>query len=423
MPISLEDAQQLYKSGNISEDTFNSIAPKPADNPQEQNVNYTGESSSDANKLLGLQPNQPVLADNNFNPGKLNPASIAFDMGKDIVGGVNDSGAYNRGQGYNLNIFENPNAANMEKKVIDQTDKSAGALETIGTETKNTVAPVATTAQSDIEEQNARIREFAAQAKTLTDNATSAQQRALDKLSNIYQQGKVDPQQYVKELGVDGKVMTGIGLVLSGMGSGLTGQPNMAMQVLQKNIDRNIDAQKQKIANDFQVVAQQLGIGSQALQTAQIKGAITNLASAMVNTGAAAAVEAAEKTVKAKTGVESAQLLKQALLQNAGKYTLDFDNIHKSTIQGNQSEQYKLLTGALNNFGRYGTWYQPDMADLSKTPYKNVIQSQSKTQTTPEKPMQQPVQTSAAQPKKQAGFLDQFIGTLGGMKQSEGMGE
>jgi len=39
-------------------------------------------------------------------------------------------------------------------------------------------------------------------------------------------------------------VRTGIGLILSGVGAGLTGAPNMAAQFLQRNIDRDIEAQR-----------------------------------------------------------------------------------------------------------------------------------------------------------------------------------
>ena len=58
------------------------------------------------------------------------------------------------------------------------------------------------------------------------------------------QDGKIDPNAYIKGMSTGSKVMTGIGLILSGMGSGITGGPNLAMQFLQKQIDNDIDAQK-----------------------------------------------------------------------------------------------------------------------------------------------------------------------------------
>lgn len=61
------------------------------------------------------------------------------------------------------------------------------------------------------------------------------------------QQNHIDPNRYMKNMSTSGQVSTAIGLLLSGMGSGMTGQPNAAMQVLQQNIDRDVEAQKADI--------------------------------------------------------------------------------------------------------------------------------------------------------------------------------
>lgn len=64
---------------------------------------------------------------------------------------------------------------------------------------------------------------------------------------NDLQQGHIDPQHYLNSMGTAGHIATNIGLLLGGMGAGLTGGPNYAMQKLQANIDRDIDAQKTQI--------------------------------------------------------------------------------------------------------------------------------------------------------------------------------
>lgn len=56
--------------------------------------------------------------------------------------------------------------------------------------------------------------------------------------------GKIDPQRYMHSKSTGSKIAAAIGIMLSGLGSGLSGQPNMAMQVLNKNIENDIESQK-----------------------------------------------------------------------------------------------------------------------------------------------------------------------------------
>lgn len=53
----------------------------------------------------------------------------------------------------------------------------------------------------------------------------------------------IKPDQYISDMTVPGKIMTGIGLILGGIGGGLTHQENPAMKFLDAQIDRNIKAQ------------------------------------------------------------------------------------------------------------------------------------------------------------------------------------
>jgi len=63
---------------------------------------------------------------------------------------------------------------------------------------------------------------------------------ALQDLKN----GDIDPNHYLNSKSTPGKIATAIGLVLGGMGSGLTGQPNQALQFLNAQIDRDVVAQR-----------------------------------------------------------------------------------------------------------------------------------------------------------------------------------
>jgi hypothetical protein len=55
---------------------------------------------------------------------------------------------------------------------------------------------------------------------------------------------RLDPNRYFHEMSTAGKISTSIGLILGGMGAGLTHGPNMAMQIMNNAIDRDIEAQK-----------------------------------------------------------------------------------------------------------------------------------------------------------------------------------
>lgn len=57
----------------------------------------------------------------------------------------------------------------------------------------------------------------------------------------------IDPERYMKSLGTGGKVATAIGLLLGGIGGGLTHQENPAMKYLQSRIDEDIESQKAEL--------------------------------------------------------------------------------------------------------------------------------------------------------------------------------
>jgi len=61
--------------------------------------------------------------------------------------------------------------------------------------------------------------------------------------------GHIDPNHYVNSMETPAKVATVIGLILGGYGAGLAGGPNHALEFLNKQIDRDVDAQKANLAN------------------------------------------------------------------------------------------------------------------------------------------------------------------------------
>lgn len=74
----------------------------------------------------------------------------------------------------------------------------------------------------------------------------------MDKNEEIYKgmmTNKLDPNKLWNDAGVGSKILATIGLALSGAGSGLSGQPNLAFAALDKAIDRDAHAQMQDRSN------------------------------------------------------------------------------------------------------------------------------------------------------------------------------
>jgi hypothetical protein len=85
------------------------------------------------------------------------------------------------------------------------------------------------------------------QQEATVKNADSIFQDNMKKdadLFKAYQDKTVDPDRFWKSRDTGSKISSSIGLILSGIGSAMTGQPNMAMQNINRAIENDIDAQK-----------------------------------------------------------------------------------------------------------------------------------------------------------------------------------
>lgn len=71
-----------------------------------------------------------------------------------------------------------------------------------------------------------------------------AHQQKDQALQTAVANGKIDPNRYFKNQSTASRVTGAIAMVLGGIGSGLTGQPNMAAKMLENAVERDIDAQK-----------------------------------------------------------------------------------------------------------------------------------------------------------------------------------
>jgi hypothetical protein len=75
------------------------------------------------------------------------------------------------------------------------------------------------------------------------DNLTAFQEKDAA-LFSAMQAGKINPDRYLQNMGTGSKIASSIGMILGGMGSGLTGGPNVAVESLNNAINRDMEAQR-----------------------------------------------------------------------------------------------------------------------------------------------------------------------------------
>jgi hypothetical protein len=90
-----------------------------------------------------------------------------------------------------------------------------------------------------VEEQQKQAATYQANFERL--NAKRAQ------LEEDINTGKIDPNRYINSMSGGQKVANAIGIILGGLGQGLAGGENVAMKLLQKQIDADVDAQKSEL--------------------------------------------------------------------------------------------------------------------------------------------------------------------------------
>lgn len=92
------------------------------------------------------------------------------------------------------------------------------------------------------EEDRARLGKQKAEG----DRAREAADKAAQAATEI---PPIDPEKYMREKGIGGKIMTGISIMLGGLAKGLGEKSNVGLDMLNASIERDIDAQKVNAAN------------------------------------------------------------------------------------------------------------------------------------------------------------------------------
>lgn len=118
-------------------------------------------------------------------------------------------------------------------------------------------------AQADAEAKRAQEEEIALQRdardrqvlQQYYQETFSALNKERESLMADAMKGHINPNQFWEDKSAPSKISTAIGLILGGIGSGFArSETNPALEMLQKQIDRNIDAQKINLSNKFSLL-------------------------------------------------------------------------------------------------------------------------------------------------------------------------
>ncbi len=220
---------------------------------------------------------------------------------------------------------------------------------------------------------------------------------------------KIDPNRYMANMSTGQKIANTIGLILSGVGSAITGQENLAARFIQKQIDSDIEAQKADMGKKQNLLAmnmQQYGNLKDAM--AMTKANMLDI-TAMKMKQQAAAVQNPMAQAKlmqeaGKLEVEASQVLgpmrlKQEMLKQSNP---DMDPTRLVTSLVPKEQQAKVLEeieGAKN----FTNVQKTILKSFDKVAKDNVILSKSSLPFMPEAPSRAEWRTLGISALKAAG--------------------
>lgn len=208
---------------------------------------------------------------------------------------------------------------------------------------------------------NEQAKGFAAQAQAIQSNLDQQQKANVayqNEVDNITKQNTqlfdnvrnniINPNQFWEDKSTGGKIAAGIALLLGGISSGLTGKSNPALDVIQNQIQRDIEAQKSNQAQavnlyklglekyrDTQAAHQYATLQANAL----LQGQLSKISA---QTGSQTAKFNAQQAIH-QIGLQNAELRSQLGLRQAAMSSM---NQAPSNAPGVNPDKLRLLTMA-----------------------------------------------------------------------------
>lgn len=248
----------------------------------------------------GTQPGADIFASNPNTQVMHSPGAVGAFPGRSLQ--VNPNTAQPQGQQDGGMQLASAEMAMPPPAAVDTGLADATAAVQKGIQAQQTAA----TAQAKI------ASDYTQQVKDL-QGATQANYAALESENKQLQDditgSKIDPHRLWNGSSTGNKVLAGIGVLLSGIGSGLTGQKNMALEVINRAIDADIDAQKSELGKKQNLLTMNYRKYGD-LQTAQAATAaqLSSVAQAQI---AAAAAKSGSAQAQLNGSLAIAQLKQQ----------------------------------------------------------------------------------------------------------------
>jgi len=259
------------------------------------------DSADTSNKLPEAPPEAPAVTSENVQLGKFGSAKV-HGISDEERQGVADAAA----------------ARTENAKTQEELAKQTEAINTKKAETL-------TKLQTD---SDAKMHEISTRA---------------DQLRQDIENGKIDPNHYWHEKGTGGRIMASIGLLLSGLGSGMGGGPNMAMQVIQSNIKRDIDAQEKNLETKKSMLADTYRqTGDLRLARQMAEHTATNVALAQLNTVAAKSSSAQVKAIAQVANAQGQQLLAQQARGIADRQSANDMGAHNANVAAENARKLQV---------------------------------------------------------------------------------
>ena len=324
MAISFEDAKALLEKGQISSKTFDSLTGVKWEKKAAGGI--AAAAVEGAKALVDKLPSVGGTAQ-----------------------GINESGTSTQDVRVETAKTVDDELMKQRKTTIEQTGKAREAIENVGEKTQELMDPFVNKAEGEIgklREDIVKNDELMAKELTLSQEN---QQAAMKDLQDKSLKVKINPDRFMQDLTGSDKVMSTIGIALSGMGSGLTGQPNMAMQTLQTRIQRDIDAQAKDYENAFNKAKIQSGVASQQMAGAQTRAMAKNVSTITTIAGYKAGLENVMSKITSQTAKDKAQMLIQQLDQMQQTKLLEVEQLFKTNISAGDAQSGKLMLDLVRN--------------------------------------------------------------------------
>jgi len=391
----MQEAKAALDAKEISQDEF--------DTYQQQFATKTSDSNAIATDM-GLPSGSPLLA------GPVDTIKDFFTAAPkavgNMIGGVADkalpAGQFNENVSSQAPTFAPASKATLDTKkaleggvdVTGSAKASQDALKNIGATTEKALA---SPAETGLAEAGRTINEAKKNFDNIQEANNNAQKALVDSQGFLDQAGAnatIDPDRYVKKLGLGGMAVMGILAVLGGNG----GKP--VMDNLQRNIDRDIDAQKQTYLNLMKTSEGFKDLAEKGTNVANLTTAANIMASNQVLTGANALVTHAMTQVQGKTARDRGTMLQGVIQNELLSNQMKFDEIRKGFVTTGNAASLNLIAEVLKRQGIINEMQVPYRPGYAPQVQQPQVQQPQQQQLSPRQQQLQSQQQGFINPEK-----------------------